>query len=324
MGEAKNPGPQNPEQQDQGDSQLPDSKRLKTGPEFHITVHFAPNGETGHLRRTTLRPRDTTDRVRYRWQALAPGKARCASRDLTSPADALQSWYEKYHSTLTDESRRELQLDIRRRTDAEARGTHESNPNQPSILNNYAEGGSSGSGTDCRGNPNVLQLLCHAAGENDRPDASTDHQPTHQTPTPENAAPRHEHTFHVTADLQAQTPELDLTLERHTPEATRVPKPWMHSLGKLDDIEPKRWAEQRVKPIRNVPNEFQAQYREILSDLLGDHAEAVRQSDLVNQRHLEKVLILPKILLHSPPERSGIPGENPFHGQGPPCQAPAR
>ena len=31
----------------------------------------------------------------------------------------------------------------------------------------------------------------------------------------------------------------------------------------------------------------------------------------MNQRRLEKVLILLQILLHSPPERSGIPGENP-------------
>ena len=85
------------------------------------------------------------------WQALAPGKARCFSRDLTPPADALQSWYEKYHSLLTDESRLELQLDIRRRVDAEARDTPEGIPNQPSILNNYAEGGSSGSGTDIMG-----------------------------------------------------------------------------------------------------------------------------------------------------------------------------
>ena len=81
--------------------------------------------------------------------------------------------------------------------------------------------------------------------------------------------------------------------------------------GKLDDIDPKRWAGHGVKPIRNVPKEFQAQHREILSDLFGDHAEAARQSDLVNQRRLEKVLILLQILLHAPPERSGIPGENP-------------
>ena len=72
VGEAKNPGPPNP-----GENPLPESKRLKTGPEFHITVLFLPDGEIGHLRRTTLTPKDTTDRVRYRWQALAPGKCRC-------------------------------------------------------------------------------------------------------------------------------------------------------------------------------------------------------------------------------------------------------
>ena len=32
---------------------------------------------------------------------------------------------------------------------------------------------------------------------------------------------------------------------------------------------------------------------------------------MVNQRRLEKFLILLQILLHAPPERSGIPGENP-------------
>ena len=46
VGEAKNPGPPNAEQQDQGDTQPPDSKRLKEGPKYHITVHFLPNGET--------------------------------------------------------------------------------------------------------------------------------------------------------------------------------------------------------------------------------------------------------------------------------------
>ena len=55
-GRGENPGPQN-----HGENQLPDSKRLEAGPDFHITVQFASNGETGHLRRTTLSPKDTTD-----------------------------------------------------------------------------------------------------------------------------------------------------------------------------------------------------------------------------------------------------------------------
>ena len=125
--------------------------------------------------------------------------------------------------------------------------------------------------------------------------------------TPMIDASRPEHAIPATADMQERASEPDITIESDTFEALRAPKQWRHSLGKLDDIEPKRWAEQGVKPIRNVPKEFQAQYREILSDLLGDHAETVRQSDLVNQRRLEKVLILLQILLHSPPERSGIP-----------------
>ena len=157
----------------------------------------------------------------------------------------------------------------------------------------------------------MLQLLHHGASENARPEAPTENQPTRQPAYPTCGATRSEHVIPTHADQQERASEPDFPVERHTTEAPRAPKQWRHSLGKLDDIEPKRWAEQGVKPIRNVPKEFQAQYREILSDLLGDHAETVRLSDLVNQRRLEKVLILLQILLHSPPERSGIPGENP-------------
>ena len=123
VGEAKNPGPPNP-----GESPLPESKRLKTGPEFHITLPLKPDGEIGHLRRTTLSPKDTTDRVRYRWQALAPGKCRCFLRDLTSPAASFQSWHDKYHPLLTDECRVEFHQEISRRTAAEASGSTEDAP----------------------------------------------------------------------------------------------------------------------------------------------------------------------------------------------------
>ena len=106
-----------------GENALPESKRLKDGPGYHITLRFLPDGDTRHLRRSTLNPKDTTDRVRFRWQALAPGKCRCTSRDLTSPAAALKSWYDKYHILFTEECRVELHQDIRKRTDVEARGT---------------------------------------------------------------------------------------------------------------------------------------------------------------------------------------------------------
>ena len=74
-----------------GENPLHESERLKEGPEYHITLRFLPDGDTSHLRRSTLNPKDTTDRVRFMWQALALGNGRCTSRDLTSPAAALKS-----------------------------------------------------------------------------------------------------------------------------------------------------------------------------------------------------------------------------------------
>ena len=145
-------------------------------------MQFASNGETGHLRRTTLSPKDTTDRLRYRWQALALGKARCFSRDLTSLAAALQSWYEKYHTILTEECRLELHQDINKRIAVEARGTPEDTPTPLVPLTNYAEGGSTSSGYDTWGNPNVLQLLRQGAGGN----IGSDADPTDQRGPPHN------------------------------------------------------------------------------------------------------------------------------------------
>ena len=56
-----------------GNNTLPESNRLTTGPDYHIVLQFLPKGEVGRLRRTTLAPKDTTDRARFEWQALAPG-----------------------------------------------------------------------------------------------------------------------------------------------------------------------------------------------------------------------------------------------------------
>ena len=81
-------------------------------------------------------------------------------------------------------------------------------------------------------------------------------------------------------------------------------------LAKLDDINPREWAEQSTRPIRNVPKDFQAQYRETLADILVDHAEAVRHSDLIRQKRFEKVLVHLQIVLHSPPQKGGIRGGN--------------
>ena len=103
----------------------------------------------------------------------------------------------------------------------------------------------------------------------------------------------------------------EIRLERK--DTGGVPKAWRHALLKVGTINSKGWADTGIKPIRNVPKESQAQHRAILSDLLSDYAESVRQSDLVSQRRLEKTLILLQILLHSPPDRGGIPRETPTH-----------
>ena len=49
--EASSPGPANP-----GILTLPDSQRQKTGPEAHVPVKFKPDGEVGHVRRSTITP----------------------------------------------------------------------------------------------------------------------------------------------------------------------------------------------------------------------------------------------------------------------------
>ena len=52
----------------------------------------------------------------------------------------------------------------------------------------------------------------------------------------------------------------ETVLERNQPGTTREPKQWRPFLAKFENIDPKDWAEHGVKPIRNVPKEFQAQY----------------------------------------------------------------
>ena len=59
----------------------------------------------------------------------------------------------------------------------------------------------------------------------------------------------------------------EIVLERNEPCIARGPNQLRQSLEKLDDIDPKNWAERGVKPIRNVPKEFLAQHREILTDI---------------------------------------------------------
>ena len=54
--------------------------------------------------RITMNPNQTTDRVRYTWQAIAHGKRRYASQDLVCPTDALRTWYTKYNQELTETS----------------------------------------------------------------------------------------------------------------------------------------------------------------------------------------------------------------------------
>ena len=63
-----------------------------------------------------------------------------------------------------------------------------------------------------------------------------------------------------------------------------------------------------MKPIRNVPKLFLAQYREFMADILADHAEAARQADFNNQRRLGKAFIILLIFLHNPPDKCGIFG----------------
>ena len=120
----------------------------------------------------------------------------------------------------------------------------------------------------------MLQLLGIGSGENARQNAPTENLATDQPATPIGDTTRHDPVAPRVVEQQERDPETDFHVERQTTEPSRAPKQWRQSLGKLDDIEPKKWAEKGVKPIRNVPKEFQAQYREILSDLLGDHAQA--------------------------------------------------
>ena len=138
VGEASNPGPANP-----GTLCLPDSKRHKTGPKVHVPVKYKPDGEVGRIRRSTITPKDSTDRIRYRWQATAPGRIRCASQDLITPAIALQSWFRKHHQLLTDDRKDELARELNKRIlgtnrDTTRRHTPPSTPLSPTMLKEAA------------------------------------------------------------------------------------------------------------------------------------------------------------------------------------------
>ena len=127
--EASNPGPANP-----GTLCLPDSKRHKTGPKVHVPVKYKPDGEVGRIRRSTITPKDSTDRIRYRWQATAPGRIRCASQDLITPAIALQSWFRKHHQLLTDDCKEELARELYKRSFGdEPRKLHGGTPRLPHL-----------------------------------------------------------------------------------------------------------------------------------------------------------------------------------------------
>ena len=158
----------------------------------------------------------------------------------------------------------------------------------------------------------MLQLLRKDTSGTNEP--ATDPNDHHMLQDQDQGSINGETATNLPAVTEEQERPPEIVLERSQPGSTREPKQWRQSLDKFDCIDPKAWAEHGVKPIRNVPKEFQAQYREIVTGILGDHAESVRQSDLVGQRRLEKVLILLQILLHSPPDRSGISHGESLHG----------
>ena len=106
-----------------------------------MTVKFKPYGDVGHLGRSTINPKDSTDRIRYRWQATALGRIRCASQDLITPAIALQSWFRKHHQLSTSESMEELSREINQRVLSEPSILKGGHPTLIAPHTNYADEG---------------------------------------------------------------------------------------------------------------------------------------------------------------------------------------
>ena len=95
----------------------------------------------------------------YRCQATAPGKARCTSQNIISPAAVLQSWYRKYHQYLTDECKDDPCQDIAPMILNESGSPREEHPKPDTPRAKYAEGGRASSSATTTAGRDILHFL---------------------------------------------------------------------------------------------------------------------------------------------------------------------
>ena len=114
VGDATHPGPE-PQHEKPQAAPIWEIQKGEAASDTHLRVEFGTEGNVGHLRRSEIKPNQSTDRIRYIWQGKAPGETRYASADMTCSTAALHQWYMKWGHTLTERSREQLKAEIERR-----------------------------------------------------------------------------------------------------------------------------------------------------------------------------------------------------------------